>query len=237
VTTRPRAVAVVALLLGVLVAASACGGDQPDDQLVGIQRPEPLDVSEVVLPDVTVPSRGGDQSAPNGSAQPAPSGGEQSAPSEPTPFRFVAEPGRLLVVYFGYTNCPDLCPTTMANLQVATEAMGDDGERVDLAMVTVDPDRDTPERLSAFVHSFDDRARAVRTTDPAALRTAQDAFGAQSSVTKAADGTVEVQHSAITYVVDDQGTVILEWPFGVDAAGMQGDLEALLREVDARASS
>lgn len=204
--------------VGLMLVASAAllltgcgGGDADSSALNGIVRPQPLVVGQVSLPDVTV-----DPSTPV----------SEDAPS--TSYSFVAEPGRLLVVYFGYTNCPDVCPTTMANVEAATRAMGADGGQVDLAMVTVDPDRDTPQKLSAFLQSYRDGAHALRTTDPAQLRTAEDAFGAQSSVTTAPDGTVEVEHSALAYVVDEQGTVVVEWPFGTDATSMQQDLEALL---------
>lgn len=209
----------IVLVVAVASLVAACGGDGAGTApLKGIVRPQPLEVGGVGLPDATV-----DPSAPPTDATGA-------------PFRFVAEPGRLLVVYFGYTNCPDLCPTTMANVNAATAAMGADGDRIDLAMVTVDPDRDTPQKLSAFLQSFRADAHALRTTDPAQLRAAEEAFGAQSSVTTAPDGTVEVQHSALAYVVDEQGTVVVEWPFGTDAASMQHDLEVLLQRQDAAAA-
>ncbi len=103
-----------------------------------------------------------------------------------------------------------------------------DADQVDLAMVTVDPERDTAEVLSGYLGSFADRYHAIRTTDPAALQAAEDAFGSSSSVTIADDGKVEVAHSATTYVVDENGTVLVEWPFGLGSAEMAADLQALL---------
>jgi cytochrome oxidase Cu insertion factor (SCO1/SenC/PrrC family) len=72
-----------------------------------------------------------------------------------------------------------------------------------------------------------DSGRALRTTDPAQLDTAEDAFGAQSQIVVDDNGTIDVQHSATTYVIDETGTVLVEWPFGVSAADMQHDLEIL----------
>jgi len=171
--------------------------------LFGIQRQRPLEVGAVSLPDVTKGEPG-------------------------TEFAFRAQPGQLLVAYFGYTSCPDVCPTTLAFLRSARESLGDDAGRVDLAMVTVDPERDTAERLSGYLSSFADRYHAVRTADPARLAAAEKAFGAESQVTKNADGTVEVSHSATSYVVDDQGRVLDEWTFGTSSEDMAGDLAKLL---------
>jgi protein SCO1/2 len=142
-----------------------------------------------------------------------------------------AAPGELLITYFGYTSCPDVCPTTLADLRRALRDLGDDAARVDLAMVTVDPERDTAEVLTGYVQSFVPGAHALRTDDPASLRAAADAFGASYSVTTADDGRVEVAHSAAMYVVDPNGTVTLTWPFGVAADDLRLDLEALLAEV------
>jgi protein SCO1/2 len=202
-------------LVGLLVAASACGADDAsvtgteetvesaDGALNGLVRPEPLQVGAITLPDVTV--------------------GTPEAP-----FAFKAAPGELLIAYFGYTSCPDVCPTTLADLKVAREELGADADKVDLAMVTVDPERDTAAVLSGYLGSFADRYHAIRTTDPAALQAAEDAFGSSSSVTIADDGKVEVAHSATTYVVDENGVVLVEWPFGLGSAEMAADLRALL---------
>jgi protein SCO1 len=181
--------------------ASVDGGD--DAALNGLVRPDPLEVGSLALPDVTVGS-----------------------PEASFPFR--AAPDELLVVYFGFTSCPDVCPTTLADLRMAREQLGADAAKIDLAMVTVDPDRDTPTVLSGYLSSFADRYHALRSTDPAALEAAQSAFGASSKITKTPDGAVEVAHSATTYVVDENGTVLVEWPFGLGSAEMAADLQTLL---------
>lgn len=144
-------------------------------------------------------------------------------------FGFVARPGEVLVVYFGYTNCPDMCPTTMVAVKNAKNRMGAGlAARVDLAMVTVDPARDKGENLSRYLGSFADRNHALVPADGAELEAAKAAFQVTSSVTEKSDGTAEVSHSASAYVVDDTGTVVVEWPFGLDAKSMANDLEVLL---------
>ena len=144
-------------------------------------------------------------------------------------FTMRAKTGRLLVVYFGYTNCPDLCPTTLAALRGARTVIGDDGDRFDVAMVTVDPARDTGDVLNGYLSSFGDLFHALRPESEDELTAAEAPFLASSSVVTATDGTVEVGHSATAYVVDENGTVLVEWPFGIGKDGMAHDLAILLR--------
>lgn len=144
------------------------------------------------------------------------------------PFTFKAAPGELLVVFFGYTNCPDICPATLANLKNTKAKLGELASRVDVAMVTVDPERDTREIMPRYLSSFLDRFHAVVPATADELNAAKDAFQAKSSVTKSADGKVEVTHTGTSYVVDDTGTVIVEWPFGIDVPSMTNDLTLLL---------
>jgi len=147
------------------------------------------------------------------------------------PFAFKAATNEVLVVYFGYTNCPDLCPTTLYAVKSAKKKIGDDlAARVDLAMVTVDPERDTSEKLPKYLASFSDRFHAIVPATASELRTAENAFQVTSSVTKKSDGTVEVAHSATAYVVDDTGRVVVEWPFGLDADAMANDLRFVLSD-------
>jgi protein SCO1/2 len=140
-----------------------------------------------------------------------------------------AAPGGLRIVYFGYTSCPDVCPTTMSDVKAAlAELPPEDAERVQVVMVTVDPDRDVPEKLTAYVQTFIEDGQASRVTDPAALEAAAAAFGAQYDLRTADSGEVEVSHSADLYVVDDAGDIVLQWPFGTASADIAADLSTLL---------
>lgn len=194
----------VALLAG--LTAGACGDDGPDE-LAGAVRTPALDVADVSLP-----------SAGDGA-------GEE-------PLAMQAPPDELYLVYFGYTSCPDVCPTTMSDISVALGDLPDDlADRVTVAMATVDPERDTGEVVAGYLDHFFDRSVALRTTDPDALARATDAFGVQWEVEEHAPGeTYDVAHSAVTYVVDDTGTVVVEWPFGFDSEAMTSDLRILLEE-------
>lgn len=189
-------------VFGAAVTLVACGGGQRE--LVGLTRdPEPQ-VDAVALPDV---SEGG------------------------APFEFRAPPDGLLIVYFGYTNCPDVCPTTMADLKVALEDLGDDAERVDVAMVTVDPDRDTPV-LADYIQSFVPGAHAIATDDQAALQSVAGSFGVSYVVRTAPDGAVEVGHSSNLFAVDDAGSLVLTWSVGgEEGTARADDLAADIRQL------
>ena len=189
--------------VGVLLGLAACGGDDAAREYVGYRQSPGQQVGTASLPDA---SAGG------------------------ADFTFTAEPGHLLIAYFGYTSCPDVCPTTLSGLRQALRDLGDDAARVDLAMVTIDPARDTDDILVGYVQSFVEGAHALRTTDDSALRAVTEAFGASYSVTTTADGAVEVAHSGAMYVVDPSGTVTLTWPFGVTSDDIGGDLAQLLAE-------
>lgn len=193
-------VAAVAVAALAAIAAVGCGGGSRE--LVGLTRDPAPQVDAVALPDV---SRGGE------------------------PFEFRAEPGELLVVYFGFTNCPDICPTTMADLRTALDQLGEDAARVDVAMVTVDPARDI-DVLTGYVQDFVPGAHAIATDDPAALRSVAEPFGVSYQVTTAPDGEVEVGHSSYLFAVDDTGTLVITWPFGTSADDLAADLEQLLAE-------
>jgi len=189
----------LALLTTSVLFVAACGGDD-DATLTGYQREPAPDVGEITLPDVAT--------------------GEETA--------LRADEGELLAIYFGYTHCPDFCPTTMSDLRLALRRMDDDAaDRVDVAMVTVDPDRDL-EILPEYVGGFFEDGIALGTTDASALATAAAPFGVTYDVSTNDAGDVEVAHSTALYVVDDQGKLVLTWQFGVEIDELKKDLEILL---------
>jgi protein SCO1/2 len=151
---------------------------------------------------------------------------DESAAGAPFPLR--APEGGLLLLYFGYTSCPDVCPTTLADIRTALQDLGGDADRVDLAMATVDPRRDTPEVLSGYVRSFVPGAHALRTEDDLVLSEAAALLGAAYEVTGGDDGGVDVVHTAHVYVLDDTGELLITWPFGTEPEDMTSDLRILL---------
>lgn len=162
---------------------------------------------------------------------PLPAVGEVSLPDASAggaDFAMRAEPGGILVVYFGYTSCPDVCPTTLSGLRAALADLGDDAGKVSVAMVTVDPGRDTPDVITGYVQSFVPGAHALRTDDDARLQTAAAAFGAAYDVTISGD-EYEVVHTPHLYAVDAAGNLRVTWPFGTEPNAIAADLRILLR--------
>ena len=193
------------LLVTLLAFTSACGdddGDAASGTLAGyVREPTPV-VSRLSLPDVT-------------------NGGES--------LTFRAPEGELLLVYFGYTSCPDVCPTTLSDVRTAlAELDEEDAAAIGLAMATVDPERDVDEVIGGYVRSFVPDAHGLRTTDDAELRAAADAFGVEYRVDTNEEGEVEVVHSGSLYVVDDQGQLVLTWPFGTPVDDLVNDLRLLM---------
>jgi cytochrome oxidase Cu insertion factor (SCO1/SenC/PrrC family) len=154
------------------------------------------------------------------------------ATGETEDFPFVAPgPDELLLMYFGYTSCPDVCPTTMADVRSALEALGPDAERVSVAMATVDPERDTAEVLDGYLRFFvPERSHVLRTEDFGQLHEAEQVFGASSALTPEADGEgYDVEHTGTLYVIDGEGRLVLEWPFGsVNFEQITDDLRQVL---------
>jgi protein SCO1 len=146
----------------------------------------------------------------------------------PAPFVFRAPPGELLYVFFGYAHCPDVCPTTLADLRRALRLLGPDAARVEVAFVTVDPARDSVALLAPFVHAFVPGAHALQPASQEELANAERAFGAASSVSRRGDGTVDVSHTGASYVVDHGGHVLVQWDYGITPANMAADLRVLL---------
>lgn len=136
--------------------------------------------------------------------------------------------GKVSVIFFGYTQCPDVCPTTMAELAAIKRAMGADGDRVQGIFVTVDPERDTPEVLKAYLAAFDPSFIALRGSPE---QTAEAAREFKVFFAKVAGKTPEsytVDHTAGSYVIDPQGRLRLFERYGAPGEDLQSDLEQLL---------
>ena len=118
--------------------------------------------------------------------------------------------GRFLLVAFGYTFCPDVCPTTLLAVHRALVLLGAGAEHVVPIFVTVDPARDTADRLRAYVANFDPRIRSV--SDPAAVEMAVKAFHARAEKRIIAGENYAMDHTAVLYVLDPAHRVIAALP-------------------------
>jgi len=136
--------------------------------------------------------------------------------------------GKVVVLFFGFTHCPDICPTTLVEVSNALKTLGPDAERVQVLFVTVDPERDTQDALAKYVTAFDPRFLGLR-GDAAATQRAAKEFKIYFEKRKSGD-SYSVDHSGQSYVIDPQGRLRLLVRPDRLSTDLTHDLRALLRQ-------
>jgi protein SCO1/2 len=137
--------------------------------------------------------------------------------------------GKVVVMFFGYTQCPDVCPTSMLELVEVKKLLGKQGERVQGLFVTVDPARDTPEVLKAYMENFDPTLLALYTTPEKLMSLTKDYKVYYKKVDGPTPTSYSMDHSAGSYVYDTQGKLRLYTRYGSGAALLAGDIKLLLQ--------
>jgi len=137
--------------------------------------------------------------------------------------------GKVVVVFFGYTQCPDVCPTSMAELAEIRKLLGSDGERLQGLFVTLDPERDTREVLKAYMTNFDPSFLALRPELDKLPQLAKDFKIFYKKVEGKTSGSYTMDHSAGSYVFDPQGKVRLYSRYGSGVAPLAADIRLLLK--------
>jgi protein SCO1/2 len=138
--------------------------------------------------------------------------------------------GKVTVVFFGYTQCPDVCPTTMAELAEVKRALGKDGERVQGVFVTIDPERDTPALLKNYIGAFDPSFVALRGSEEQTKAVAKEFKVFYAKVPGKTEGSYTMDHTAGSFIYDTQGRLRLFTRYGGGAQALSSDLRALLAE-------
>jgi protein SCO1/2 len=136
--------------------------------------------------------------------------------------------GKVVVLFFGYTHCPDVCPTTMADMKNAMKLLGDKSDQVQVLFVTVDPQRDTQAILAQFVPAFDQRFIGLWGSEQETAETLANFKIYSSKVPGQTEGVYTIDHSAGTYVFDKTGKVRLYMEYGQKPADIASDLSKLL---------
>ena len=136
--------------------------------------------------------------------------------------------GKLVLMFFGYTQCPDVCPTTMADMAQVMQAMGPQAEQVQVLFVTVDPERDTQALLAQYVPAFDKRFVGLYGDAAATARVAKEFKVYYAKVEGETDSSYTVDHTAGTYVFDREGKIRLFVRHGEKPAAIAHDLKLLL---------
>jgi protein SCO1/2 len=147
------------------------------------------------------------------------------------PFRLSEQRGKVVLLFFGYTSCPDVCPTTLSAWKRVHEELGDEAGRVRFVFVTVDPARDTPERLGLHVDLFNPDFVGLTGT-PEELEAVYQAYGVHYEKVEAPESALGylVNHTSSDYVIDPQGNWRLRHTFGTPPADIVHDVRMLLED-------
>lgn len=139
--------------------------------------------------------------------------------------------GKVTVVFFGYTHCPDFCPATLAELAQIRRTLGADGDKLQVVFVTVDPERDTADILKAYTDNFGPGVTALRGTPEETAAVAKEFKVFFAKVPGKTAGSYTMDHSAASFVFDASGRVRLYVPYGSDPKAVAADLRQLLAGV------
>jgi protein SCO1/2 len=136
--------------------------------------------------------------------------------------------GKVAVVFFGFTRCPDACPTTLAELKLVKEKLGKDGDRLQVLFVSVDPERDTPELLAKYVPAFDPSFLGLYGDAEATARTAKEFKVFYQKVPGSSPENYSIDHTSASYVYDPEGRLRLFVKHGQGADALVHDIKLLL---------
>ena len=138
--------------------------------------------------------------------------------------------GKVAVVFFGYTQCPDVCPTTMQEMAEVKRMLGKDGDRLQAIFVTVDPERDTADMLKAYMGNFDPSFLALRGTPEQTAAVAKDFKIYFKKVDGKTPTSYTMDHSAGSYIYDTQGRLRVYYRYGSGVEALAADVRTLLKE-------
>ena len=136
--------------------------------------------------------------------------------------------GKVVVVFFGFTQCPDVCPTTLAELAQVKKALGTDGDKVQGVFITVDPERDKPELLKAYLESFDPGFVALRGSPEQLKEVAKEFKIYYAKVPGKTPDSYTMDHTAASFLFDPQGRVRVFSRYGAGATALMSDIKALI---------
>ena len=153
------------------------------------------------------------------------------------PFALIDQDGRVVtekdllgkpsVIFFGYTYCPDVCPTTLGNLTQWMKTLGPDADKLNVRFISIDPERDTPGQLKAYLSAFDPRIRGLTGSAPAVAQAARD-YNVYYAKADTGGGTYSMDHSTTVYLMDAKGRFVEPIGYGEAPAMAIDSLKRLL---------
>ena len=147
-----------------------------------------------------------------------------------SPFQIESLRGRIALIFFGYTSCPDYCPTTMADMKRVKDELGEKGDQVDVLLITVDPMRDTPLGIQAYVAGFDETFIGLSGSE-SELEPVWQGYGVYREISGSHhDAAYSVDHSTRLYLVDKSNRLRVTYAYGTPVQDLADDIRYLLRE-------
>ncbi|KPV54734.1 electron transporter SenC [Kouleothrix aurantiaca] len=143
------------------------------------------------------------------------------------PFRLSDQRGKVILMFFGFTSCPDVCPTTLGDLKVVRNRLGADADKTQVVMVTVDPARDTHEQLQTYMAKFDPSFLGLRGSQEE-LKAIYRAYGV-TAIRRELTSDLSVDHSSYIYVIDQSGRWRLLLRYGTPIEDVASDIRYLVR--------
>lgn len=137
--------------------------------------------------------------------------------------------GKPTVMFFGFTYCPEVCPTTLAEMSAALKALGPDADRLNVVFVTVDPERDTPEQMKLYLSNFDPRIKGF-TGAPAQVDAVARAYKVYHQKVLVEGGGYTVDHSSAVYLFDKRGNFVEPVAYGAPHEQVVARLRALAQK-------
>ncbi|RYF80391.1 MAG: SCO family protein [Comamonadaceae bacterium] len=138
--------------------------------------------------------------------------------------------GKVVAVFFGFAQCPDVCPTTMLEMKQIKDKLGADGDKLQVIYITVDPERDTPDVMKAYMEAFDPSFLALIPTAEQLAATAKDFKIYYKKVEGKTPTSYTMDHSAASYLYDPQGRLRLYARYGTPVDALASDIQALLKQ-------
>jgi len=146
------------------------------------------------------------------------------------PKRLADFKGKVVVLFFGFTQCPDVCPTAMVEMAQVKKELGQDADKLQVVFVTVDPERDTQEVLKAYMENFDPTFLALRGTPEQLGQIAADFRIIYNKVNGSTPTSYTMDHSAGRYIYDTNGRLRLYARYGIEVPAIASDIRLLLKD-------
>jgi protein SCO1 len=146
------------------------------------------------------------------------------------PYQLTSQAGRTQVIFFGYTNCPDVCPVTLTKFKQIKTELGAQAGKVDFVFITVDPERDNQQQIQQYLSNYDTSFIGLTGT-PDVLQQVWKDYGVYvQKGNVSSSGSYEVDHTARIFVIDGAGNWRITYPYEMETESMVKDLQHLLKE-------